>query len=108
MKLLKSLLFITVVGLFASCSVTKPLTATNNPIGDKTGVAKNSCLSAAPLTRLAGGDLIPVSGGVCFNDKKYSLYDAAMDGDINKIATVDLKITNYIIFYKYELIVTGE
>ena len=94
--------------MISSCSITKPLTATNNPIGSKTGVATNNCLSYAPATRLAQGDLIAISGGLCFNDNKYSIADAANNGKIQKVATVDLKITNYIIFYKYELIVTGE
>ncbi len=108
MKIFKSLAFVAVAGFLASCSVTSPLTATNNAMSGKVGKATNNCLSAAPLTRLANGELMPISGGWCFNDKKYDIYNAAMNGGITKVATVDLKITNYLFFQKYELIVTGE
>ena len=108
MKIFKSLLFLAVAGFLASCSFTQPITATNNPIGVKTGVATNNCLSWAPLSSIAQSQLVAVSGGLCFNDKKYGIYDAAMNGGISKVATVDLKSTNYIFFHKYELIVTGE
>ena len=92
-----------------SCSITMPVTVTNNAIGSKVGVAKNNCLGQLPATTAAmGQDFFPVSGGLCFNDKNYSLADAAKNGGISKIATVDLKETNYLIYFKYELIVTGE
>lgn len=108
MKTLRNLLFVAIAGFMASCNTTYPLIATDNGMSGKVGIAKNNCLSAAPLPRLAGGELIAVSGGKCFNDKKYDIYNAAMNGGITKVATVDLRVTNYLVFYKYELIVTGE
>ena len=108
MKTLRLLSAVVFVGLMASCSITTPVTMTNNDMGTKVGVATNNCLSYGPPQRLLNGELIPVSGGWCFNDKKYSVADAARDGGISRVATVDLKITNYVFFYKYELIVTGE
>jgi hypothetical protein len=110
MKLLKNIFAgLALVSFMASCSTTMPLTVTNNSIGTKVGVAKNNCLSYAPISfNSAMGDFYPASGGFCFNDKRYSLADAAKDGGISRIATVDLKMTNMILFYKYELIVTGE
>jgi hypothetical protein len=92
-----------------ACSITMPVTVTNNPIGTKVGVATNNCINAAPISfEHAFGGFYPVSRGWCFNDKAYSLADAAQNGGISKIATVDLKSTNYLFFYKFELIVTGE
>jgi hypothetical protein len=109
MKSLRNALLGAVAIALTSCSVTMPVTVTNNSIGSKVGVASNSCLGALPATAVAmGQDFFPVSGGLCFNDKRYSLADAAKDGGISRIATVDLKETNYLIFFKYELIVTGE
>jgi hypothetical protein len=108
MKTFKSLVFVAIAGLMASCSSTMPLTATDNAMSGKVGKATNNCLSYAKPPRLANGDMIAVSGGLCFNDDKYDIYNAAMNGGISKVATVDLKVTSYILFYKYELIVTGE
>ena len=109
MKTLRNTFFGVLAVALTSCSVTMPVTVTNNPIGSKVGVAKNNCLGELPPNAVAmGQDFYPVSGGLCFNDKRYSLADAAKNGGISRIATVDLKETNYLIFFKYELIVTGE
>lgn len=120
MRLLNITLMCAAAAFLASCSVSVPVTVTNNSMGTKTGVATNNCLSAPvpPETYNAAaqygvinsgyGNVKAVSGGWCFNDKKYSIADAAANGGISKVATVDLKITNYVFFFKYELIVTGE
>ncbi len=109
MKTLRNVFFGAFAIALSSCSVTMPLTVTNNSIGSKVGVASNSCLGQLPPGTVAmGQDFFPVSGGLCFNDKAYSLADAAKDGGISRIATVDLKETSYLFFFKYELIVTGE
>lgn len=108
MKNFRLLLVAAFAGILSSCSVTMPVTATDNASSGKVGTAKNNCLGQLPRATLVYGQLINVSGGLCFNDDKYSLYDAAMNGGISKIATVDLKHTNYVFFHKYELIVTGE
>lgn len=108
MKLINYISGLAFVALLTSCSVTMPITATNNASSGKVGKASNSCLSYGSAARLFQGDLIPVSGGWCFNDKNYDIATAAKNGGISKVATVDLKITNYIIYYEYELIVTGE
>ena len=98
-----------VASIMVSCSTTYPIAITNNTMGGKVGVAKNNCLSYAPMVPMPGqSEFIPVSGGMCFNDRKYGIAEAAMNGGITKVATVDMKVTNYVIYYKYELIVTGE
>lgn len=102
-------------GMFTSCSVTSPLTATNNEMGDKVGTSKNSCLFAfygnantmASASTMGLGYNV-ISAGTCFNNKQYGIIDAARNGGISEVATVDLKKTNYWLFTKYELIVTGK
>jgi len=108
MKLRNYIPLLAIGALLSSCSITMPVTAPDNANAGKVGTATNNCVSYAQVGRLFNGDLIPISGGWCFNDKKYGIAEAARDGGINKVATVDLKVTSYIFFYKYELIVTGE
>lgn len=107
MKSLRLTFFGFIAVVMSACSSTMPVTVTNNSIGSKVGVAKNNCVGAATPAP-AGQDFFLVSGGWCFNDKNYGLAEAAKDGGISRIATVDLKVTDYLIFQKYELIVTGE
>ena len=94
--------------LATSCSITHPLTATNNPIGDKRGTASNTCLFGGMLSLPANGNMKLTSMGLCFNTPRYSIFDAAEDGDISKVATVDLKVKDFILWQEYTLIVTGE
>jgi len=91
-------------GFLASCTTTHPVLVTNNAIGDKVGKSSTSCLFGAAAVSF---DPNLVAAGICFNGK-YGLIDAAKDGNIDRVATVDLKQTNYILFTKFELFVTGE
>ena len=109
MKKIKLILLSTVLTAFlASCSTIEPLTATNNSIGSKTGKASNSCLFGFPNGVAAETNLLVTSSGLCFNTKAYGIYEAAKNGGIEKVATVDVKRTWFLIYTKYELIVTGE
>ena len=93
----------------SSCSTTTPLTATNNPVGDKTGVSKNTCLFASeryPLSFQTEGQI--TSNGLCFNTSDYSIKEAADKAGIDKVGAVDLRKTNYIIWTEFELVVSGE
>ena len=74
------------VGL-SSCIVAQSHSTTGNPVGSKIGVAENKMFSAA---------------------EDVSIHDAAKNGGINKIATVDYTITSYLIFIKRKVVVTGE
>jgi hypothetical protein len=96
----------------ASCTTIHPVTATNNPIGGATGKSTTNCLfplvtASIPSAAMAGKGFNIVSSGMCFN-KEYGVIEAAKNGKIERIATVDLKKTNFLIFTQFELIVTGE
>ena len=86
--------------ILSSCSTIYPYTASNNAIGSKVGISKTSILFGA-----ASGTTL--SSGLVLN-KDYGVIEAAENGGIEKVATVDIKVTNYIIFQKAEIIVSGE
>ena len=98
MKKIISLFAIT--ALVISCQTTRPYTATNNPIGSKKGASETSFI----LGVSSGENLV---SGIVLN-KEFGVIDAAKKGNINKIATVDVKYTNYLLFGKAKIIVTGE
>lgn len=78
--------------VISSCSLTLPVNATSNPVGNKVGTAK------------ATGFL-----GVLFFNADASIKSAAKNGGISKISTVDIKQTSLLnIIVTYETIVTGE
>ncbi|MDB9774648.1 TRL-like family protein [Vicingaceae bacterium] len=78
--------------LLSSCSITTPLAVTELPIGPKKGISETTVIF-----------------GVIELNKDYSVAEAAKRGKIKGgISTVDVKYTNYLIFGKKELIVTGE
>jgi len=109
-KIIKSIAVVLSVSIFASCSVTLPLEVTNNPIGTKVGKSSTATIfgwMAAGGMGVSGYHNRMSSTGWRFN-KDYSLYNAAKSAGISKVATVDLKTTDYVFYKKYELIVTGE
>ncbi len=80
------------VALLSSCSLTLPVNATSNPVGEKVGTAK------------ATGYL-----GILFFDADASIQTAAKNGGITKISTVDIKQTSILnLIVTYETIVTGK
>jgi len=93
MKKLRTILAAACAGiLLSSCAITVPYAVTEHPIGSKKGVSKTTVILG---TIQLNGD--------------YSVADAAKKGKITgPISTVDRKVTNYILFSKQELIVTGE
>jgi len=83
---------IAVVAMMSSCSLTLPVNATSNTVGNKVGTAK------------ATGYL-----GVLFFNADASIQTAAKNGGITKISTVDIKQTSILyLIVTYETIVTGE
>lgn len=81
-----------IVAMMSSCSLTLPVNATSNPVGNKVGTAK------------ATGYF-----GVLFFDADASIRTAARNGGISSISTVDIKHTSVLnIIVTYETIVTGE
>lgn len=104
---MKKLLTIILAGCFmASCTVTTPVTATNNTIGSKVGTAEATCLFALPIAGIGEGTNL--SSGLVLGGDKYTISQAAKNGGISKIATVDVKIQNFYLFTKNTIIVTGE
>lgn len=89
-KVLSFASFIAVAAILASCSATTPLAVSAAPIGNKVGVSKCN-----------------VFLGMQFN-KNFGIADAAKNGGIKgSVAIADLKVTNYVLFVKKEIIVHG-
>jgi uncharacterized protein involved in high-affinity Fe2+ transport len=89
-KYIASIAFLSAI--LSSCSVTVPVAVTEVPIGAKKGVSETNVLF-----------------GYIQLNKNYGIAEAAKKGKITGgISTVDVKFTNYIVFGKKELIVTGE
>ncbi len=123
MKRLYSILSVMLLsGLLMSCSTTTPLTATSNPVGDKQGTSSTTCFFSwltgvniqaqetaylQPNT-LKGQRGTPTSYGVCFGLKEYGVQEAATNGNIDKVATVDLRQTWYVLWKQYEIVVGGQ
>jgi hypothetical protein len=96
----KIIIGIATIALVSSCSLTRPYAVTNNAIGEKTGVSKTTIIFGVS----AGNTL---STGIVSN-KDFGVIEAAKNGGINKIGSVDVKTTNFLFFQKVEIIVTGE
>jgi hypothetical protein len=93
LKKVKSVLaLLAVVAMMSSCALTLPVGATSNSLGSKVGTAT------------ATGYLT-----VLFFNADASIQQAAKNGGITKISTVDLKQTSILgIIVTYQTIVTGE
>jgi hypothetical protein len=93
MKKVKTILMLTAsIAMISSCSLTLPVTATSNPVGNKVGTSK------------ATGYL-----GLIYLNADASIKTAAKNGGITKISTVDIKQKSlFNIITTYETIVTGE
>ena len=78
--------------MLSSCSITMPVNATSNPVGNKVGMSSGTCFL----------------GMLCFGVDA-SIQTAAANGGISKISTEDLRTKNVLnIITTYETIVTGE
>ena len=89
----KTLSFVSIIAaaaILTSCSVTAPLAVSAAPIGNKVGTSKTTVL------------------GFWQMNKEFGIAEAAHNGNIKGgVATVDMKTTNFILFVKKEIIVTG-
>jgi hypothetical protein len=79
-----------------------PYAVTNNTIGEKRGVSKTTVIFGG--ANGMGGNL---HTGLSIN-KNFGVIEAARKGKIDVIGSVDVKTTNFFIFQKVEVIVTGE
>ena len=78
--------------IMSSCSITLPVAATSNAIGNKVGKSSGTCYL----------------GILCFNVDA-SIQTAARNGGISKISTVDYTQKNVLnLIITYETTVTGE
>jgi hypothetical protein len=100
MKNLKTLLLGATVLFFASCIVTRPYAVTNNEIGDAVGTSKTTVIFGTS----SGTSL---QAGVFSTNKEFGVIQAAKNGEIDKIATVDVQTANYGLFSIVRIIVTG-
>lgn len=81
-----------IIMLLAACSMNRPVAATSNPLGSKTGIySQTSILGYPPVMSKVG-----------------AISQAARNGGITKISTVDYNVTWSIFTVTYETIVTGE
>lgn len=111
MKALKLTIITLAVAALSSCSITQPLYLTNNAIGSKVGKSTTGSIFGAGAS--SAGRYAPMYGysagyyGLTFN-KNFGIYEAAKQGGISKIATVDMRTDWYVFFTKRTYIVTGE
>lgn len=78
--------------LVASCSLSKPVLVTDNPAGEKKGVAEFSVVL---------GIFRPMNADI-------SIKKAAENGDITKVSTVDLRVESKLFKTTYQTVVTGK
>lgn len=75
-----------------SCTITRPYAVTEEEVGTKTGSSSTTVLF-----------------GTWYLNKNYGVAEAVKNSKMKGgVATVDIKIKNYIFFSKKELIVTGK
>jgi hypothetical protein len=91
MKVLIAIFLLTVI-LLSACSFNLPVSATSNPLGTKTGTFVQTGILGFPP---------PMSNAA-------AIYEAAKNGGITKISTVNFNQKWMIFTMKYETIVTGE
>ncbi|MFK7756542.1 MAG: TRL domain-containing protein [Flavobacteriales bacterium] len=101
MKNIQTILVVGLIALLSSCSVTMPFAVTNNALGNKVGNSETTIIAGAAGVGNPGM-------GLFVTNKNYGVVEAIKNGNISKVSTVDLKITNFYLFTKAEFIVTGE
>ncbi|PCJ65618.1 MAG: hypothetical protein COA58_09440 [Bacteroidetes bacterium] len=100
MKNLKTLILVGVVALASSCTLVRPYAVTNNEIGDAVGVSRTTVI----LGGSAGDQL---QQGLFSTNKNFGVIEAAKNGNIDKVATVDVEASNYWLISTVKVIVTG-
>ena len=91
-----------VLMLFSNCTTTIPIAATNNSIGNKKGVSRTAVILGAVNTN---NNLVT---GLIVSNSEFGVIEAVEKGNIQTISTVDMKISNYVVFKRVELIVNGQ
>lgn len=78
--------------ILSACTINHPIAATSNPLGTKVGVYSQSTVFGFPPPM----------------NSKAAILEAARNGGITKISTVNYNISWTLFGTKYETIVTGE
>ena len=87
----KFVMAIAVAAILTSCTVTSPMSASDAPIGTKTGVSSTLII------------------GVWQVNKNFGIAEAAKQGNITSgIAIADKKVTNFLIVRKAQILVYGK
>jgi hypothetical protein len=100
MKNFKSILFVGIVVLATSCTITRPYAVTNNAIGDAVGTSKTTLIFGTSTG-------VTLQAGLLSTNKNFGVIEAAKNGNVNKIATVDVQTSNYGFISLVKIIVTG-
>lgn len=95
---MKKLLIITCIATLQACTVTNPVAISNNPVGTKVGKASYQRIGE-PFFGFAF--VIKGKGNA-------STQEAAKNGGITKISTVDQEVKTVLIWQRVTTIVTGE
>jgi starvation-inducible outer membrane lipoprotein len=104
MKNMKKIIVAAGLGIIlSSCSITLPYAVTNNTVGVKKGTSKTTLIFGQ--TGAYGGN---IQSGLYSTNKNFGVIEAAKKGGISQIGSVDVKSTDFILFKKVEVIVTGE
>ena len=89
------------VFLFSNCTTTIPIAATNNSIGNKKGISRTAVILGTVNTN---NNLVT---GLIVSNSEFGVVEAVKNGGIEIVSTVDMKIANYFVFKRVELIVNG-
>jgi hypothetical protein len=94
-----------IFGLFlflASCSITRPYAVTNNPVGESVGVSSTILI-------FGSSSGVNLQTALFSTNSKFGVIEAARNGNIHKVGSVDVKTSTYLfgIITKVEVIVTG-
>ena len=100
MKNIKVLIVVVVAFLATSCTVVRPYAVTNNQIGDAVGVSKTTLIFGASAAN-------ELEQAMFSTNKNFGVIEAAKNGNIDKVATVDVESSNYYFFSTVKIIVTG-
>lgn len=101
---MKKIIFGSVLAIaLTSCAVSAPYAVTNNTVGTKRGVSKTTLIFGTAGSY--GGN---IQSGLFSTNKNFGVIEAAKKGKIETIGSVDVKSTNFYLFQKVEVIVTGE
>lgn len=87
----KTLALLLAVVTLGACTSSRPIAATSNPIGSKTGTSSQ----------------VVILGLMCFGDG--SQITAAKNGGISKVSLVDFRNTNFLYIYqRHTCVVNGD